>query len=149
MGLNVKPGPKRSPQDLEAALIAPCGMDCGLCMCFLREKHTCGGCRAGDEGKAKSCLACTIRTCATPRENASGFCDECETFPCARLKRLDARYRAKYRMSMLANLAHIKAAGVHAFVAEERDRWACPSCGGLQCVHTDACIYCGHEWGTP
>jgi hypothetical protein len=145
--LTVKPGPKLLPQAIEPDLIAPCGMNCGLCMGYLRDKNTCTGCRMGDEGKAKSCLACTIRNCETPRSNTSGFCFECEAFPCARLRRLDARYRAKYRMSMLENLASVRDLGIEAFVESERNRWACPACGAMQCVHTDACIYCGHEWG--
>lgn len=146
--LKVKAGRKVLPQALSAELIAPCGMNCGLCMAYLRDKNTCAGCRAGDEGKAKSCLACVIRRCETPRSNASGFCFECGDFPCPRLRRLDLRYRTKYRMSMLENLAAIRDSGIEAFIEAERDRWTCPECGGMQCVHTDACIYCGYEWGS-
>lgn len=146
MGLKVKPGQKRFPQDIEPALIAPCGMNCGLCMCYLREKNTCSGCRTGDEGKAKSVLACTIRGCETLKSNASGFCTGCDKLPCPRLKRLDTRYRTKYRMSMLENLDRIGDVGIEAFVESERERWACPECGGVQCVHTVDCIYCGHVW---
>ena len=145
--LKVKPGEKVFPQAIGADLIAPCGMNCGLCMCYLRNKKTCAGCRTGDEDKAKSCLACTIRKCETPRSNASGFCFECDAFPCARLRRLDIRYRTKYRMSMLENLEFIRDAGIEAFVESERIRRACPECGGIECVHTDECIYCGHQWG--
>lgn len=145
--LKVKPGEKLFPKALRPDLIAPCGMNCGLCMCFLREKNTCAGCRAGDDGKSKSVLACTIRKCETPRSNKSGFCYECDVFPCARLRRLDVRYQTKYHMSMLDNLKSLRELGIEAFVESERDRWTCPGCGGVQCVHTDVCIYCGHEWG--
>jgi hypothetical protein len=144
--LRVQPRAKLSPDRLEPDLIAPCGMDCGLCMGFLRDKHTCQGCRSSDEGKPKSCHSCTIRTCATVRESTSGFCFECDRFPCPRLKRLDTRYRTKYRMSMLDNLRSIRESGIEAFVGLERERWACPGCGGMQCVHTPECIYCGHVW---
>lgn len=144
--LRVKPGEKVLPADLGPELIAPCGMNCGLCMCYLRDKNTCGGCRTPDEGKAKSVLACTIRTCETVHASESGFCAECSKLPCPRLKRLDARYRQKYRMSMLANLQMIRERGLEAFVESERERWACPQCGGVQCVHTAECIYCGHVW---
>lgn len=147
MPLRVKPREKLSPQGLVPDLIAPCGMDCGLCMAYVRDKSRCLGCRAGDEGKAKSCLACTIRNCEILRSGESAFCSSaCDRFPCPRLKRLDARYRTKYRMSMLENLQVIRDVGVEAFVASEQERWACPRCGGLQCVHTPECVYCGHEW---
>ena len=147
MPLRVKPREKLLPDVLVPELIAPCGMDCGLCMAYVRDKNRCLGCRAGDEGKAKSCLACSIRNCEAIRLGESRFCSsDCERFPCPRLKRLDARYRSKYRMSMLENLRVIRDEGVEAFVASERERWACPGCGGLQCVHTPECVYCGHEW---
>jgi hypothetical protein len=147
MPLRPKPGPRRSPRDLTPELIAPCGMNCGLCMCFLRDKDTCPGCRAGEEGaRAKSVLGCSIRNCETVRSSESGFCGDCAKLPCPRLKRLDVRYREKYRMSMLANLRSIRDHGVAAFVEAERERWACPQCGGLQCVHTPQCMYCGHPW---
>lgn len=144
--LKVKPGAKVVPTELETALIAPCGMNCGLCIRYLREKRPCGGCRSGVEGKAKSVLACTISTCDILRASESGFCSDCTKPPCPRLKRLDARYRQKYRMSMLDNLRSIRDKGVEAFAESERERWACPECGGVQCVHAAECIYCGHEW---
>ena len=144
--LKVKPGEKRTPQALRAELIAPCGMNCCLCMCYLREKNTCGGCRSGDEGKAKSVLACTIRKCETVRASVSGFCSECAKLPCPRLNRLDARYREKYRMSMVENLHAIREDGLEPFVESERERWTCPECGGVQCVHTAKCIYCDYVW---
>lgn len=146
MALKVRPGEKLSPQALGPALVAPCGMNCGLCMCYLRAKNRCLGCRAEDDGKAKSVLACTIRKCETLRLAESGFCIECKKLPCPRLKRLDIRYRTKYRMSMLENLQGIRDVGIEAFVESERERWACPECGGLQCVHTVECVYCGYVW---
>ena len=127
-------------------MIAPCGMDCGLCARYARDKGRCLGCRAGDEGKAKSCLACAIRNCDMLPSLESGFCIDCDRFPCPRLKRLDARYRAKYRMSMIGNLRLIHDAGLQAFIEAEMERWVCPGCGGLQCVHTPECVYCGHVW---
>lgn len=144
--LTVKPGEKVLPQELHAGLIAPCGMNCCLCMRYLRDKNTCAGCRTSDDGKAKSVLACAIRKCEALRSTTSGFCFECDAFPCARLQRLDIRYRTKYRMSMLENLEVIRDSGIEAFVESERERWTCPECGGMQCVHAAACIYCGREW---
>jgi hypothetical protein len=145
----VKPGEKLSPQALEPALVAPCGMNCGLCMGYLRDKNRCLGCRTGDDGQAKSVRACTIRTCEKRRSGESTFCIDCDVFPCPRLKRLDTRYRTKYRMSMLENLRAIRDLGVEAFVELERGRWECSKCGGLQCVHTAECIYCANVWPGP
>jgi hypothetical protein len=146
MAVKTKASRKRLPHELGPALIAPCGMNCGLCIGYLRDKNSCQGCRTGDEGKASSVLACSIRRCETLRDSESGFCVDCDRMPCPRLKRLDVRYRAKYRMSMLENLRAIGAAGIEAFVEAERARWMCPGCGGVQCVHTPECIYCGHVW---
>lgn len=148
----LKPQPKEKflPNALVPELIAPCGMNCGLCAAYIRSKNACPGCRAGDEGKPQSCVGCTIRTCAVLESSGSAFCSsDCEKYPCRRLKQLDVRYRAKYRMSMLDNLDSIADIGLDAFVASEQARWACPECGGLQCVHTPACIYCGHAWPSP
>jgi hypothetical protein len=75
----------------------------------------------------------------------SKFCFACRTFPCARLKQLDKRYRTRYGMSMIENLETIRTAGVRAFVEAERQRWACPQCGGVVCVHRWSCLYCGRE----
>ena len=145
--LKVKPGKKRTPQALRSELIAPCGMNCGLCMCYLREKNTCGGCRSGDEGKAKSVLACTIRKCdESVRASEPAFCSDCTQPPCPPLKRLDARYRTKYRMSMIENLRAIREGGIEPFVESEREKWTCSECGYVQCVHTAECIYCGYAW---
>ena len=146
MPLRVNPREKLTTQALVPELIAPCGMNCGLCMGYVRDKNRCLGCRAGDEGKAKSCLACTIRNCEVLQSGESDFCGDCDTFPCPRLKRLDVRYRTKYRMSMLENLQAIRDVGIEAFVVSEQERWACPECDGLQCVHTPECVYCGHSW---
>jgi len=133
------------PESIESTLIAPCGMDCGVCIGHLREKNRCAGCSSDGANKVKHCQSCRIRNCdeggtlGASRE----FCFECATFPCTRLKHLDARYRKKYGMSMAENLETIHALGVDGFVAMERQRWKCPGCGGVLCVHREACIYCG------
>lgn len=143
MPLRVKPCRKVLPQDLGPGLIAPCGIDCGLCMAYLRSERRCLGCRAGDDGKMKSCLACTIRNCPTIAGGESGFCFDCDVLPCPRLKRLDRRYRTKYGVDLLGNLRDMCEQGVEAFVEAERARWVCPACGGVRCMHTPECIYCG------
>ena len=122
-----------------ATLIAPCGMDCAICMAFLREKNHCGGCYAPD----RLCnINCTISACG----KVQGRCHpDCAEFPCRRLKQLDTRYRTKYHMSMLENLAAIREHGIRAFVKSERERWTCKACGGTVDVHHFRCSACGKE----
>ena len=127
----------------DVKLIAPCGMNCGVCYAYLREKKRCPGCRGEDEGKSASCIKCVIKNCEVVSQGKSGFCYECAAYPCRRLRDLDKRYRTKYRMSMLENLAFIKEKGLAAFASKEKERWRCPSCGGVICVHGGKCHSCG------
>ena len=140
----MRPGKTVFPESLDATLIAPCGMNCGLCMGHLREKNRCAGCNGDDAGKPRYCVTCRIRNCDEIKASAGEFCFECSRFPCARLRQLDKRYRTKYGMSMLENLASIRELGLERFVASERERWRCPECGGVVCVHRERCLYCGH-----
>jgi hypothetical protein len=70
------------------------------------------------------------------------FCNECETFPCRRLKDLDKRYRAKYHMSMIENLEFIKRYGMDQFLEKEEVKWRCPECGEVICCHNGLCLSC-------
>lgn len=139
----MRAGTLRRPDSLGPDLIAPCGMDCGLCARHLRAKDGCTGCRSDDGKKPKYCEVCRIRNCAELGDLESAFCFECAQFPCPRLRRLDKRYRTRYGMSMIENLGRIRARGLGGFVDDERERWRCPTCGGVVCVHKNACIYCG------
>ncbi len=118
-------------------LVAPCGMDCAICSAFLREKNRCTGCATANH---PSCRNCSVVTC-TERKGRHGH--TCGHFPCRRLKQLDARYRAKYRMSMLENLEIIRTKGLREFIRIERERWSCKICGGTIDVHHYRCSACG------
>jgi hypothetical protein len=141
-----RPGEKRLPDSLTAQMIAPCGMDCGLCLARLRERKSCDGCNGPDATKPPHCVVCAIKTC-DERESGADFCFACGRFPCRRLKDLDKRYRLKYGMSMIENLEAIRDGGLDAFVVRERTRWECPECGGVICVHRQECFYCGAPRG--
>ena len=129
------------PRSLAPNLIAPCGMNCGLCVAYLRERNRCPGCNGDDLKKPKTRVQCGIKRC--PEVGRDGLCSSCAKLPCALLLRLDKRYRARYGMSMVENLKVIRDVGLEAFVARERSRWKCPECGGVICVHKTACLYCG------
>ncbi len=129
---------------IKADLIAPCGMNCALCMAYQRDKNTCPGCRAGDESKPASCVACIIVNCPERESAGLKYCsDRCGKYPCKRLKNLDKRYRTKYGMSMIENLEYIRESGIRAFVRNEKERWTCPECGSVFCVHRSICFNCG------
>jgi len=126
-------------------LIALCGMNCGICMAYLREKNKCPGCRGVDIKKPVTRVRCKIKNCTNFRNGRTKFCFECGDFPCDRLKHLDKRYRAKYHMSMIENLGNIKNFGVRKFLKNEDIRWTCSQCGGTICVHTGYCTDCGKK----
>ena len=129
---------------MEAVLIAPCGMNCALCLAYQRKKNHCSGCRIDDPGKFKSRSKCIILNCDKRQSSEADFCYVCSSFPCRRLKDLDKRYRTKYGMSMLENLEYIKINGIETFVENESKRWKCKNCGEIVCVHR-GCLNCADK----
>jgi hypothetical protein len=112
-------------------LVAPCGIDCGICEMHLagsrpelleslvakgipREKLPCRGCRnIGGE-----CLVIPS-TCATflcTREHGVEFCHECAEFPCARLNPAADRAEVLPHNLKVFNLSVIRREGVAGFV---------------------------------
>ena len=132
---------------MEEKLIAPCGMNCGLCIAYqFREKDLnkkgfhkkyCPGCIP----RGENCKH-MARICSLVGEGKVRFCYECEDYPCKRLKSLDKRYRTKYNMSMIENLDVIKDKGMKAFLEKEEKKWTCPTCGGIKCCHAGFCLDC-------
>jgi hypothetical protein len=123
-------------------LIAPCGMNCGICFAHLRDKNACPGCRIKSYLKPKTRSNCRIKNCTLLIDADSGFCYDCDEYPCKRLKQLDKRYRTKYNMSMIENLNNIQRLGNDQFLQKEQIRWRCPDCGGPICVHRGFCLNC-------
>jgi len=128
---------------LKAQLIAPCGMNCGICMAYLREKNKCPGCRAADTNKAISCIRCKIKNCEIIQKGEVKYCFECVK-TCARLKQLDKRYRTKYHMSMIENLEFIRDNGMDKFLRWQTEKYKCPACGGILSTHNGKCYQCQH-----
>lgn len=124
-------------------LIAACGMNCGLCIGFLRDKNPCGGCFKKDAiNKPKACRSCAIVNCESLLLTDSGFCYDCIRYPCTRLKKLDKRYKTNYGMSMLDNLNYIKENGMIKFLESEQNKWTCKKCNSGVSVHRDFCLNC-------
>lgn len=133
-------------QPIYNRLIAACGMNCGLCIGYLREKKPCGGCyKKDDENKPEVCRSCSIVNCELLAKNDSGFCYDCDKYPCARLKQLDKRYKTNYGMSMIENLDFVQKNGIEKFIAYEQERWTCKVCGSGVSVHRNYCLKCNAD----
>ena len=133
------------PTNEPGLLIVPCGMNCGICIGFLREKNKCPGCNSGSENKQKHLAKCVIRNCEYLEASRTGFCFECPQYPCARLRQLDKRYRPKYRMSMIENLNNIKVLGLDEFFERENSKWTCSNCKARLSAHRENCLECGRQ----
>jgi len=123
-------------------LIAPCGMNCGVCIAYLREKKPCKGCRQKSENKPYHCITCIIANCENLAKTESGFCFDCIKFPCKRMKQLDLRYRKKYRTSLIENLKEIQQQSINVFLNNEAVKWTCSFCGEILSIHRLYCLNC-------
>ena len=119
-----------TPSPFSVELIAPCGINCGICRAFLRPKNKCAGCRQIVDVSQKARFNCVIRNCA---QRAGPFCDSCPVFPCERIKHLDKRYQLRYAMSEIANLTLIHEQGINSFIDSETEKWIEDGC--VRCVH--------------
>lgn len=129
----------------ENLLIAPCGMNCGVCYAYLREKNKCPGCRLFKAPEPVSIARCKIKNCAVIQQGKVEFCFGCDNFPCKNVKHMDKRYRTKYKMSVIENLENIEKHGLREFMRNEEIRWSCAACGGTICVHKGYCYSCGKK----
>ena len=132
-------------RNFQREFIAPCGMNCGICIAFFgytmkgyRRKKPCNTCRS-----RKNQCAFIQKECDKVATEQIEYCFECTDFPCANLRTLDKRYRDKYSMSMIENLRYIQANGIEQFLKNEQERWRCPNCGGTICVQNGTCYECG------
>jgi hypothetical protein len=131
---------------MEEILIAPCGMNCQVCISFQAMKIDlnkqgfnrtyCPGCLP----RGKNCLHMGDG-CEHLRNGQVRFCFECKDFPCKRLKSLDKRYRTKYHLSMIENLTAIQEDGIGSFLIKEDAKWRCPECGNSICCHNGLCLH--------
>ena len=130
-------------------LVAPCGMNCAICRGYIAYTHGiprvkgkityCAGCLP----RAKNCYI--KRGCKKLSKLQIRSCSECETMPCEKLEHLDRRYRERYGMSMVENLKLLKAKGMDEFLKCQAEKYACPNCGDVFCVHDAKCLACGYK----
>jgi hypothetical protein len=133
----------------ERSMIAPCGINCGTCMAFLRERNKCSGCLSVSGKKVNNCEKCKIRNCVSLGETESKFCFDCKSFPCLALRKIDRRYRLRYRTNLVQNLLTISKTGIDDYLRDESERWTCTHCGSVLSVHRSSCEKCGKQYIDP
>lgn len=131
---------------MKSSLLAPCGINCYVCIAYLRNKNKCPGCRINTITKPVTRAQCKIKNCNELHKNNLKFCFQCKKFPCERIKHMDKRYRTRYNLSTIENLEIIKKFGIREFVKNEKIRWTCSQCGGTICVHRGYCYNCGKKY---
>ena len=130
-----------------AGLVAPCGINCGVCSHYLAYSRNI----PKKAGRISHCIGCRPRNkqcaylkkrCKKLGNNEVEFCFECKDFPCERLKHIDERYRKNFNTSLIENLNEIKYNGISTFLENERKRHECPKCGGTASIHNGKCYDC-------
>jgi hypothetical protein len=128
-------------------LIAPCGMNCRICVGYFgytmagkKRKMRCVGCNPS----GKSC-AFLKKYCNKLTKKEVNYCYECSDFPCIHLEKIDNTYRERYDMSIIENLKFIRDKGLNDFLEQQEEKYRCPECGGVVCVHNNICYNCESE----
>ncbi|MCW4010496.1 MAG: DUF3795 domain-containing protein [Candidatus Bathyarchaeota archaeon] len=129
----------------DAKLVSRCGIDCRVCVGFLgytlsggKSPEICGGCRT----REKLCAFITNHCHKLADKDQIEYCSDCSDFPCENLKKVDKPYSEKFGVSLVENLMFIRTNGMEEFLKSEREKWKCPTCGGVICVHTKKCYTC-------
>ncbi|MCW4028780.1 MAG: DUF3795 domain-containing protein [Candidatus Bathyarchaeota archaeon] len=135
-------------------LIAPCGMNCGVCKAYLAYSRGV----PTQKGKVSHCSGCRVRdkNCAFIKRDFPkkvgkqlNSCLECSEMPCQRLSHLDQHYQARYGMSMVSNLKEIKEKGMDGFLESQAEKYRCPTCGDVVSVHDGKCYACNYQGEKP
>lgn len=116
-------------EQFDKKLIAPCGMNCGVCVAYLRDENKCPGCFSGRKVNGRP-IKCSRRLC---KKRTGDFCYECAKFPCQSIKKLDERYLKRYQMSEIDNLKFIRDKGLNIFLESQKKKYI--SDKGIFCLH--------------
>ena len=126
-------------------LIAPCGMNCGICKSYLA--YSIG--IPKKKGKVSHCPGCIPRNknCYISGdvenfEEKNESCVEIDSMSCENLDRLDRRYRSRYNMSMVESLGEIREQGMENFLEKQEKKYRCSECGDVVSVHDGKCYTC-------
>gem|GEM_PF-727297 len=136
-------GPSALPPD-DALPFAACGLYCGACESYLKgvgappSQAECLGCWSDRKPPAYG-QNCQVRACCRNRKIKS--CGECHDFPCPTIRKFlagGARYELREK-----NLMEIRKSGLEAWLAGQKRRWTCVSCGEAFAYGDHRCRKCG------
>jgi len=138
--------------------LAPCGLYCGVCgiMYATRDGNAkfaerlatvynlppeeihCAGCLAEGDAVFAYCRVCPIKSCTIER-GYSG-CHQCDDWPC---DKVDDFPMPVGKEVMMRAIPHWREVGTEQWVADEEERYACPSCGARLFRGAKRCRACG------
>ncbi len=133
---------KMPKEAIETIMFAPCGMNCMVCYKHCYSKKPCAGCLNSDKGKPEHCRKCRIKDCVG--KQGVSYCYQCGEYPCKQITNLEKSYRTKYKTSLMQNSQFVKENGLNEFMKQQKERYTCPSCGGVISIHDLACSEC--QW---
>lgn len=131
------------PRETDAAMIAPCGLNCALCYRHLGKKP-CPGCRKLEPEPESYQRKCVMRDCVSARGLFS--CADCVQRPCKRVKAFEKRYREGYGVDLAADAARQREAGVETLFQEQIESHTCGVCGHLINLHDGICSGCKRQY---
>jgi predicted amidophosphoribosyltransferase len=137
-----------------------CGIYCGACSIVMhgetgrtdefsaclesipKEEFVCGGCKS--DTVYAGCKLCSLRPCAL--EKGVEHCIDCVDYPCKMYRKWNSM--AKFLPHIgeaLSSLELIKRDGVDPWLAAQKKRWSCPSCGSSFSWYASICHNCGQS----
>lgn len=134
----------RMPEQIDPSLLAPCGLNCGVCSRFQNRKNPCPGCRARLNEPDVYRRKCVMRACTAVK--GIDHCGQCGSAPCKRLKAFEKRYSEGYGISPLSDARFAANAGTTALLERHRQTYTCPDCGGVIDLHYGRCSGCGRQF---
>ena len=133
----------KMPETIDNVMFAPCGMNCLVCYKHCYHKKPCAGCLNSDKGKPEHCRKCRVKVCVLEKEIR--YCFECGEYPCKPVKSLEKSYNTRYHASLMENSRRVKELGLAAFMAQQKQQFSCPDCGGVISLHDAECSECGQK----
>ncbi len=136
---------KKERKEMDYKYDGYCGLFCGACPLLLAGKagggpNPCHGCKS--DHPAGHCTTCAIKVCA--EEKGFSFCYECsELGDCTKMREFMADPKWPYHQAVLSNFEAMQRNGLEKWLAEQDERWRCPSCHAPHSWWDETCSACG------